>query len=142
MEDIIIAILGLFGTVIMGFFTKALASAVGLLSSKVRNETLRGIVERLDDLVLKVVNEVYQTYVREIKNAREDGTLTEEEKAEAKRIAIAKLKEYLGPKGLTELHWLVTGNADDFLSTLIENTVVQTSPWRDVRQTSDKPAKE
>jgi hypothetical protein len=58
-----------------------------------------GFLVELETDISAVVNETYQEYVKERKKAAEDGKLTEEEKATARNIALAKLKELGKKKG-------------------------------------------
>lgn len=56
-------------------------------------------LDALNTDISAVVNEVYQEYVKARKAASEDGTLTEEEKKEARNLALKKLKELGKAKG-------------------------------------------
>lgn len=93
----IIAILGGVGTVV-GYL---------LRSQWARDAFARFVVE-----VEAVVREVSQVYTDEITRARMDGTLTEEEKATARAMAVARLKVNFGAKGLARLARIL-GVADE-----------------------------
>lgn len=58
----------------------------------------RGVeaLQRLGDLAARAVVAVHAEYVATIRLGRADGVLTDEEKAEAKRRALGKLREYAG----------------------------------------------
>ena len=56
-------------------------------------------LDQLDTDVKAVVNEVYQEYVKSRKAAGSDGKLTEEEKKEARQLALDKLKALGKDKG-------------------------------------------
>jgi len=70
---------------------------------KMNREALRAVTQRACAEVIDAVLETWQSYVSTLKVARVDGTLTEEERQEAKRRAIATAKSNLGPKGLARL---------------------------------------
>ncbi len=74
-----------------------------LISTKVKNEYAAGVLSRLSYAALQAVKGVQQAFVDAIKKGREDGVLTDEEKAYAAEQALAALKSYLGPKGLKEI---------------------------------------
>jgi hypothetical protein len=54
------------------------------------------MLSRLGDLAARAVVAVHAEYTAVIREGRADGTLTVEERAEAKRRALGKLKEYCG----------------------------------------------
>lgn len=58
----------------------------------------RGVetLQRLGDLAARAVVAVHAEYVATIHQGRADGVLTDEERAEAKRRALGKLREYAG----------------------------------------------
>lgn len=58
------------------------------------------LAEKLKLDVAGVVNAVYQEYVKAKKAASEDGKLTDEEKKEARKLALEKLKEEGKTKGI------------------------------------------
>jgi hypothetical protein len=94
-----------------------------LVDSKVKNELAGGILHRLGEAAFRVVRELQQTVVEELK---EDGEWDKEKAVEIKNLAIAKLKEYLGPKGLAEamdILGLNEGGILSLLGTLIEAEV-------------------
>lgn len=74
-----------------------------LINAKVKNERLQGILSRLDDAVFAAVREVEQVYVSMLKTASQDGSLTSEERRQAKDSALQAARAYLGPRGLAEL---------------------------------------
>jgi hypothetical protein len=93
------------------------------ITEKVKSARLEGILLRLGDAAFKVVRELQQTVVDELKK----GDNWNEEKAkEVKEAAIAKLKEYIGPKGVQEaltILGLDTSGLDKLIGTLIEAEV-------------------
>lgn len=102
------------------------AKGAQLISAKVQNEYLRGVLVRLDDAVFAAVREVQQVTVDAIKSGSADGTLTPEERDRVKQAALDSVKSHLGMKGLLELAkvlGLADGTVDKLLSTRIEAAV-------------------
>jgi len=102
------------------------AKGAQLISAKVQNEYLRGVLVRLDDAVFVAIREVEQVTVEAIKSASADGTLTSEEREKVKQAALDSVKSHLGMKGLAELArvlGLSDGTVDKLLSTRIEAAV-------------------
>ena len=127
MEDLLNTGLVLFGDALLA----ALAVGAGFLTkwiaTKIKNERVAAIIGRVDDVVMKVVRSVFQSYVKEIKRGNEDGKLTKQEKMIARDSAISEAKSYLGLKGLNELRWLLAGtvgSVDDYIGTVVEAAVV------------------
>lgn len=69
-----------------------------LIAAKVENENLRGVLMRLDDAVDTAVKSVFQTFVKGLKKHEK---FDEAAQKEAKEAALAEIKSYLGPKGLS-----------------------------------------
>lgn len=112
--------------VLMAALTWVAAKVAQLISAKVKNEWVRGVIARLDDAVLNAVREVEQSVVDEIKAARADGKLTAAERARVKAQAIDSIRSHLGLKGLGELArvlGLEDGCLDKLLSTRVEAAV-------------------
>lgn len=125
MENLFSEAVLIFGGAIVTTLTAVLAKLFQYLSGKVKSGKVSDIIMRVDDLAIKVVSDVHQTYVKEIIKAKSDGVLTKDEQGTAKKKAIEALRLYLGPKGLNELKWLITGDSglDNFLGSVIENVV-------------------
>lgn len=70
---------------------------------RISSDWARQAVARAYDEVTGAVLEVWQTYVSELKRAKVDGLLTDAEKREARRRAVAVAKENIGAKGLKRL---------------------------------------
>ncbi len=92
------------------------------IKSKVKNESVAGVLERLTTLAFSVVTEIQQTIVSGLGDKA-----TKEELLAARNLAIATLKAHLGEKGLKEL-MAVLGLADaaavdKLLITFIESAV-------------------
>lgn len=91
------------------------------------NQYLQSTLLRLDDAVFAAVKELAQVSVDAAKAASESGKLPAEVATEAKRAAIAKAKEMLGPRGLAELAKVfgLQGDAvDRFVGTRVEAAVL------------------
>lgn len=71
-----------------------------LLREKSKSALLQRAFIVLDDVAMTAVREVAQLYVDEVRKARADGFLSDDEKAAAKAKALAKAKELLGASGL------------------------------------------
>lgn len=93
--------------------------------SKIENETWRGIATRATAEVFDAAQEIHQTYVKQIKKGREDGKLTDGEKAAAKKAAVDTAKANLGMKGFTRLAKVIGGAnaAEKYLATKVESAV-------------------
>lgn len=113
------------GQIIPWAVTGLIALLGKFVYSKMKNDYWKGVAERATTEVLHAAVEVHQTYVAAIKKGREDGKLTAEEQAEAKRRAIETAKANLGIKGLAGLAKVVGGAeaADKWLGTRVESTV-------------------
>ncbi len=92
------------------------------IKSKVKNESVGGVLERLTALAFTVVSEVQQTVVSGLGDKA-----TKEELLKARDLALANLKTHLGPKGIKELMSVLgikTSDAvDKMLITFIESAV-------------------
>lgn len=73
------------------------------LKAKFASETGRNIVDRVVKLASGVVLEMEQTVVAAWREAARDGKITAEEAEDARSLALAKLRSYLGAKGKSEV---------------------------------------
>lgn len=94
----------------------------------IHSERVRKYVGRAWVEVRAAVSEVYQTYVSALKEGAADGKLTDDEKAEAKRRAIAIAKGNIGKKGLDRLMRILglpsaADGLDGWLGTHVEAAV-------------------
>lgn len=81
---------------------------------------------RASDYAFAVVAEIQQTVAAKIREAAQDGVITDEEKAEIKESALGVLKSRVGAKGLTEIKQVLgyaPSEIDGFLGGLIESAV-------------------
>lgn len=96
------------------------------LKADTDNKLAGAALSKVTTLAYVVVSEVSQTIVADLKAAAVDGKLTDEEKAQIKASAVAKLKSYIS---LDEAKRLIgVGDIDSFLGTLIESAVSETKP--------------
>lgn len=108
----------------------AILSGVGLVLMRyvfvlIGSKIVREGLQRLWLEAKKTVLSIEQTYVRALKDGKEDdGKLDAEERAEAKRLAIAELKSNLGKKGLLKLvRILGIDDIDGWLGSTIEAVI-------------------
>ena len=119
-------IVDVLGSLLLALLAWGLVLLHGWIRAKVQNELLQGALVRLSTLAGLVVRETYQAWVEAVK-ADGGGKLTAEQAKQAKGEALAKLKTYLGPKGLKALAY-VAGFAgdvdlDDYLGGAIESAI-------------------
>lgn len=89
---------GVLAPVFLAFLTWAAAKLVAWIHSKVRNETTAGVLDRLGQLAINVVQEIEQTVVSALPDKADKAALLA-----ARDQALATLKSHLGEKGLHEL---------------------------------------
>jgi hypothetical protein len=102
-----------------------------LLELKKRITSARGldIINKVSSLTETVVLDIEQTVLSALRDGAADGTLSREDAENAKVIALAKIKAYLGPKGKKEA-LAAFGFADDsdldaFINSHIEAAVAK-----------------
>ncbi len=104
------------------FVAWASAKLPALISARVKNESVAGVLERLTQLTFTVVTEVQQTIVSGLGDKA-----TSEELLKARDSALATLKAHLGAKGIKELKQVLgieTSEAfDKLLITFVESAV-------------------
>lgn len=105
----------------------ALTALGTLLSSYVfvlvRAGYVRETLQRAWVEVQGAVLEVSQTYADEIKRASADGTLTDDEKREARTMAVEIAKSNLGKRGLSRLGRVLGLDVDKWLVSKTEQAV-------------------
>ena len=126
MKDVLLELFLAGQPVIVWVAVALLAFLTRLVVGKIKNETAGAIVGRALDEIGDAVASVYQTYVSALKDASADGKLTDEEKAEAKRLAIAEAVSNLGAKGLARLaRVLGISSLEKWFSTKTEASLVR-----------------
>lgn len=74
---------------------------------------------KIDDIAEGVVTEVYQDYVRSLKAASADGSLSADEKKEAMRMAVEKFKTLAKSQGIPAIREL----AEPIIKALLEKAI-------------------
>ena len=95
---------------LLGLLAKQL---LDLINARIKNESIKGILDRLDQTSLTVVTEVQQTFVDNL-----DPNAPKESYQKARDSALASLKTLIGPKGLTDIKQ-VLGIDDDSLQKVL-----------------------
>jgi hypothetical protein len=96
------------------------------ITARVQNETLRGVLLRLNDTVVTVVRELEQVTVETLRKGAPGGRLTPELKLMLRRSALAAIKHHLGARGVAELARVFDLDGDGLdrlLATRVEATV-------------------
>jgi hypothetical protein len=94
------------------------------IKKKVDHEKTEHLLLTLNEAVGTAVASTAQVYVGELKKARADGKLTDEEKKNARRVAIREAKRLLGEKLCKELRKRC-GSEDAALETYVEAEVAE-----------------
>lgn len=118
------------------------ATLLGLISwlvkNKIKNDSVKTFLGRVFEEVRDTVLAVEQTYVSALRDANADGKLTKEERAEAKRLALATIRSNLGVKGIKKLAKLVGVDVDKWLDTRMEATLADMKSSGTVATSADK----
>jgi hypothetical protein len=95
------------------------------LADRIKNTRVGEMIAAAGQELRAVITEVHNTYVEALKAANEDGKLTDEERAKAKKMAIAKFKENWGIKGIKRMTKVlgIGGSVDSWLGTQVEATL-------------------
>jgi hypothetical protein len=118
-------------TAIAAIVTWGGKALIDLINAKTKNQLVAGILARLTSAVQVAVMDVNGTVKAAYLEAVKDGPITPEEKSRLKAIAIAKVKEHLGMKGLGELVTILGVNStliDSFLGSHIEAAIEGMKP--------------
>lgn len=105
-----------------------LAFGVNWLKAKTGSELLARILRGITTAARIAVQEVWVTYVKALKEASADGTLTDDEKLEARARAIALVKSFLGAKGIALLlreTGIESSLVDKYLGAFIEQALAE-----------------
>ena len=101
----------------------ALAEVIRLIRSRVRNEHLRGALERAAQAVATATAATAQAFVADLKDPTKPGAWTPERASEALEMTLDDAREFMGPKGLAELRAILgsdEGAVDRWLAAMIE----------------------
>lgn len=126
MEDVMWKGLELLLGLVGGVFAWVAVKLGKLITAKIANEYLKGVLVRLNDTVFTIVKELEQTVVRELKAANDDGKVTPEEREKIKEAALAAVKSHIGMKGLAEVGKVLGLSAetvDSFIGAKVEAAV-------------------
>jgi len=97
LANLAIQALMLLGPALVALLSWAMWKLSQKISASGMNDTLKGMLVRLDDAVLTAVKSVYQAYVEPLKKA---GKFDDAAKAEAKAKALEAVKAYWGDAGI------------------------------------------
>lgn len=111
-----------FGALLIAVLGVLLRRLGDYVTSRIHNESVAACVRRLDDLALRVVKDVYQSYVAPLKDGDAWDTNSQ---MRAKESALRAMRSYLGPKGLQELEKVfgLDGSVNELLGTFVESAV-------------------
>lgn len=126
MEDTLLKLVASGDTILFWVLATVGALIARLVIAQIGNATAAKYVGRALTEVGDAVLDTAKTYVEAIKKAAADGTLTAEEKAEAKARAIATAKANIGPAGLKRLANILgldLAGLDKWLGTKVEAAV-------------------
>jgi len=128
-EDILLSIADVLLPAVLALLGALLAYGAAYLRSRteaIKDERLRqaaiDVINRAAVEVHASVQYVAQTYVDDLKAAKEDGKLTDEEKAEALARAKAAFKTRMGQHALEQLA-AVVGDLEEWIRTQIEASI-------------------
>ena len=103
-----------------------MAYATQWLRTKVKNDQINAILDRLMMATQVTVNALAQTVVDDLKGAAADGKLTPEEIKGVQAKAIASVMVHLGPQGVKELKAIVGDDLNTLILNYIESQVAIT----------------
>ncbi|SRR6266700_3146727 len=125
-NDLALSALDVTTPLLVAAFTWVATRLSRLITARIRNERLRGVLLRLDDVVLAVVKETFQVTVEALRAASANGKLPPGAADVVKRAAVAAVKAQLGPIALAEVATaldLSPDALDHLLSTKVEAAV-------------------
>ena len=99
------------------------------LKKRISNARALDVINKVSSLTETVVLDLEQTVIANLRDAAADGTITATEAEQAKVIALAKVKSYLGPKGkkeaLAAFGFQDDSDLDAFINSHIEAAVAK-----------------
>lgn len=106
--------------------TWALYAASNWLQAHAKNAYQRGVLIRLTDAVYTIVRETQQTTVEALKEAAKDGKIDVAEAEDIKSGAVARVRGYLGKRGISELESIFDREmVDKVIASHIEASVAE-----------------
>ena len=128
-EDVLLSIVDVLLPAVLALLGALLAYGVAYVRTRteaIKDERLRkaanDVIDRAHQEVYASVQYVAQTYVDDLKAAKEDGKLTNEEKAEALSRAKQAFKTRMGQHALEQLA-AVVGDIEEWIRTQIEASI-------------------
>lgn len=122
LADLGLMALKVLAPIVMALLGLLAKKASDLLSARVKNTQVSGILMRLDSAAFNVVNEIQQSFIGAL-----SATPTTADLVNAKKAAVASLLNNLGPTGITEIKEILgLGDSDAIekvLGTYIESKV-------------------
>lgn len=119
-------IIQVLGTVLLALVTWGGTELTKFIRQKTEAGQHQDALLLLSEITQTVVARGIQTTSQAAKKAHEDGKLTEEEKDQILKDAVADVKQYLGDKGMKSLKKIVgDGNAEKLIADTIERAVLQ-----------------
>lgn len=117
---------------VLALIGAVLALIWGFIKAKdvIKNKTVQIALEGLE----LGVEEAWQTYVKALKAANEDGKLTDEERKNARELAISVAKEYCKTKGVD----LLKAFAKEYIPVIIKKLVDQRKLPKNLEALSSK----
>ena len=113
---------------LIGIATVAISIGIAKFASYLKVKTddvmLQYAIAATEAAAINVVQSLNQTVVNDLKNASEDGKLTQEEVITISTSALNMLKESLSSETIKAIEGAF-GNLDTYLSNLIEKTVLK-----------------
>lgn len=99
------------------------AMATQWIREHVQHIQTREALTRLTEAVAGAVAEVEQGYVRDLKAAAADGTLTREDEEQARLRAVERARTLLGPDGVARVRTALGGDLEAVLVAAIERRI-------------------
>lgn len=116
MTDILQTVLFTAAIAAIGAIGTTLSALAGEYTKKIKNEKFQSI---FDDVVVKVVGEVYQTYVEALKK---EGKFTKSAQQHALRTAVEDIKTTL-PAAVKEWVYNNYGSTGSYIASAVENAI-------------------
>lgn len=97
------------------------------LSAKAKNETVKGVIDRLAEAVSTSVLEIEQTIAKTIKAQTTNGKLSADAATVIKAAAIESVKAHLGPDAIVEAQKVLgVDNIESVIASRIEAAIAAT----------------
>jgi hypothetical protein len=114
--SVLIGLASVLGTALLALLKWALGKLFDFFAEKSKLVFLA----QIDEVLMGIVTDLYNTQVEHWKNANEDGKLSDAEKARAKDLAVESLKAVFDPEKLEALFNAAGGDLDKALGARVE----------------------